>query len=244
MRQDDQWKSASTAGDCTGRDVHVWKMSLLKTDAGFSCDSLSADEMKRAERFRFDSDRNKFVRTRTTLRGLLSRYTGVAAKELTFSYNEYGKPYLRTPGKNKALFFNVSHSRDIALFAFSRNCELGIDIEYMRDDVQCLKLGQRFFAEQEYQALAKLSGNALIRGFYRCWTRKEAFVKAVGAGLSFPLDSFAVTFEEDDRPQLIWTDKARFRGTCTLFPVLHDEKYLAALACLGDPAQVDFYHCS
>lgn len=244
MIQAEQWKIASTAPECPGRSVHVWKLSLVKNDEGFSSDILSKDEIKRAERLCFDSDRNKFVLIRTRLRNLLSRYSGVAAKELSFSYNRYGKPYLLNPGKNKTLFFNVTHSKDIALFAVTRLCEIGIDVEFMRENVKCLKLAQRFFSEQEYQGLAQLSGNALIMGFYRCWTRKEAFIKAVGTGLSFSLNSFAVNFERDDNQKLLWADKERFQGTCNLFPVLHDEHYFASLACLGDPEQIDLYRCS
>ena len=244
MKQAEQWKMASTAPACLGRSVHIWKLSLVKKDDEISSEVLSKDEIQKAERFCFDSDRNNFVLARTTLRNLLSRYTGVAAKELTFSYNRHGKPSLLNPGKNKALFFNVTHSKDIALFAVTRLCEIGIDIEYMGDDVKCLKLAERFFSEQEYQGLAQLSGKALRMGFYRCWTRKEAFVKAVGSGLSFPLNSFAVNFEQDDNPKLLWADKERFQGTCNLFPVLHDEHYFASLACLDDPEQIDFYRCS
>ncbi len=244
MKRAEQWKIASTAPECPGRSVHIWKLSLVKNAEEISSDILSKDEIQKAERFCFDSDRNNFVLTRTTLRNLLSRYTGVAAKELTFSYNRHGKPSLLNPGKNKALFFNVTHSKDIALFAVTRLCEIGIDIEYMRDDVKCLKLAQRFFSEQEYHGLAQLSGKALIMGFYRCWTRKEAFIKAVGSGLSFPLNSFAVNFEKDDNPKLLWVDRERFQGICNLFPVLHDEDYLASLACLGAPEQIDLYRCS
>lgn len=243
MVQPNPWKPASTATDCRGRSVHIWKLSLVNNSEEVSGGSLSRDEIKRAERFCFDSDREKFVRTRNTLRNLLSRYAGIAAKELSFSYNAHGKPSLCDLGKDNSLFFNVSHSQDIALFAFTRLCEVGIDIEYMRGDVKCLNLAQRFFSEQEYQALARLSGHELVRGFYRCWTRKEAFIKAVGSGLSLPLDSFAVNLENDDKPELLWADPTCFQGTCTMFPILHDEEYCASLACLGEPEWIEFYCC-
>ncbi|MDD3813634.1 MAG: 4'-phosphopantetheinyl transferase superfamily protein [Desulfocapsaceae bacterium] len=244
MRQSNHWGPAATATDCTGRSVHIWKLSLLQNSEGISNDILSTDEIHKAERFYFDSDRNKFVLTRTMLRNLLSRYTGVDAKELTFSYNKHGKPYLLNPSKNESIFFNVTHSKDVALFAFTRLCEIGIDIEYIRDDTECLKLAKRFFSEQEYQALAQLSGNDLTMGFYRCWTLKEAFVKALGSGFSFPLNTFTVNFEKDDCPQLTWVDKRRFQGTCKMFSILHDEHYFASLACLKDPAEINYYHCA
>jgi 4'-phosphopantetheinyl transferase len=243
MIKPDHWKSASTAPEFTGNSVHIWKLSLLNNNEVISGDILSKDEIQKAERFRFEVDRNKFVLTRTILRSLLSRYTDVDAKELTFSYNKHGKPYLLNPNKNKSVFFNITYSKDIALFAFTRQCEIGIDIEYMRDNVKCLKLAQRFFSEQEYQALAQLSGNELKMGFYRCWTRKEAFIKAVGTGLSFSLSKFAVNLDKDDNPKLLWADKTHFHGTCNMFPILHDEHYFASLACLCDFEHIDFYHC-
>lgn len=243
MRKSDHWKSVSTVTELTDRTVHVWKLILVNNSEVASSDILSNNEMKKAERFRFEVDKNKFVRIRTVLRNLLSCYTGVAAQELTFSYNRYGKPYLRIANNKKPVFFNLTHSNDIALFAFTRQGELGIDIEYMGENVPSMQLAQRFFSAQEYQALAQLSGNTLKLGFYRCWTRKEAFIKAVGTGLSLPMSSFAVNLEKDDNPKLLWADKTHFHTTCTLFSILHNEHYFASLACLCDPEHIDFYHC-
>lgn len=238
------WKSASTTTQLTENSVHIWKLSLLQSGETSPSDVLSKDEIQKAERFHFTEDKHKFILTRTMLRDLLSRYTGVAANELVFSYNEYGKPFILTLNKKNAVFFNVTHSKDKALFAFSRQCELGIDIEHMRDNVKYLELAKRFFSQQEFQALALLSGNDLKLGFYRCWTRKEAFIKAVGDGLSFSLSKFAVNLDDDDNPRLLWADKTRFAGTCHMYPVLHDEHYFASLACLCKPEYIDFYHCA
>lgn len=237
----DHWRSGEEAPECLGTGVHVWKLALSKSRQEYSAAHLSGDERQRAERFCFDADRKKFVLTRSVLRKLLGRYTGVAADELIFSYNRYGKPYLCPSERHEALFFNITHSRDIALFAFSRFCELGIDIEYRRDEVSCLDLARRFFSEDEYQVLSQFSGDALRQRFYRCWTRKEAFIKAVGRGFSFSLKSFAVNFEEDANPKLLWADSSSFQGSCTMFSIPHDKHYFAALACLGAPEQIACY---
>ncbi len=243
IRSDYRQAAATVVTELTGNGVHIWQLSLLANSEVVSGDTLSKNEIRQAERFHFTTDRLKFILTRTMLRSLLSRYAGVEAKKLTLAYNRHGKPYLLNPDRDKPVFFNVTHSQDIALFAFSRQGEIGIDIEYMRDNIKYLELAQRFFSAQEYQALAQLSGNELKTGFYRCWTRKEAFIKAVGTGLSFSLGKFAVNFENNDNPKLLWADTAHFSGTCNMFPILDDEYYCAALACLCHPGQVDFYYC-
>lgn len=243
MIKSDHWQAADTVTGLTDNSVHVWKLSLLTDSEFISSDTLADNEIQKAGRFHFATDRHTFVRTRTMLRGLLSRYAGVDAKKLTISYNKHGKPYLHNPDRDKAVFFNVTHSKDVALLAFTRQGEIGIDIEYMHDNVKYLELSRRFFSGQEYQALARLSGNELKMGFYRCWTSKEAFVKAVGTGLSSSLGKFAVNLDHNDKPKLLWADKTYFQGICTMFPISHDEHYCASLACLCNPGQVDFYHC-
>ncbi len=243
MIKSDHWQAAATVTELTDNSVHTWKLSLLTNNEVIPGGTLSENEIRKAERFHLATDRHKFVRTRTMLRGLLSRYTGVEAKKLTISYNKHGKPYLLNPDRDKSVFFNVTHSKDVALLAFTRQGAIGIDIEYIHDNVKYLELSRRFFSGQEYQALARLSGNELKMGFYRCWTRKEAFVKAVGSGLSSSLGKFAVNLDNNDKPKLLWADKTYFQGTSTMFSIPHDEHYCASLACLCNPGQVDFYHC-
>lgn len=167
---------------------------------------LSPDEAERAARFRFERDRRAFVTTRGALRELIGSYLGVAPESVTFAYGSNGKPEV------EGLSFNVSHAGDVALAAFGAG-RVGVDVEEMRPDVEMRALARRFFTTAENEALEPLSGDELLRGFYGCWTAKEAFVKAVGEGLSFELDRVEVgvypkvpgIVSVDGRPNDVWT---------------------------------------
>lgn len=141
---------------------------------------LSADEAERAARFDSERARDAFVTTRGALRTLAGSYLGVAPESLVFSYGPKGKPEVA------GLSFNVSHAGDVALAAFG-NGRIGVDVEAIRTDAPVRALARRFFTTAENETLERLSGEDLLRGFYGCWACKEAFVKAVGEGLSFGL---------------------------------------------------------
>lgn len=166
---------------------------------------LSPDEAERAARFRFERDRRAFVTTRGALRTLAGSYLGIAPESVTFAYGLKGKPEV------EGLSFNVSHAGDVALAAFGAG-RVGVDVEAMRPDVEMRALARRFFTPAENEALEPLSGDDLLRGFYACWTSKEAFVKAVGEGLSFELDRVEVAVypkvpgivSVDGRPNDVW----------------------------------------
>lgn len=165
--------------------IEVWRVDVRRAPSDLAR-LLSADEAARAGRFRFDRDRRSFVTTRALLRTLAASYLDVAPEEVVFTYGGKGKPAVT------GLSFNVSHAGDVALAAFARSGRVGVDVEMMRPDVEMLALARRFFTPTETAALERLSGDDLVRGFYRCWTCKEAFVKAVGEGLSFDLDRVEV----------------------------------------------------
>lgn len=162
-------------------EVHVWIVDVrrLWRDAA---SLLSDDEAARAERFRFEPDRESFVATHAALRALAASYLGIEPQEVRFSYGTKGKPAL------SGLALNASHAGDVALAAFAPSGRVGVDVERMRATDDLAALARRFFTESENRALAQLSPGELVTGFYGCWTRKEAFVKALGEGLSFELD--------------------------------------------------------
>ncbi len=166
--------------------LHVWRIDVRRGGDGLR-DVLSRDEVERASRFRFDRDREAFVCTRGALRAVLGSYLGIAPERVELAYGEKGKPEVR------GLSFNVSHAGDVAVAAFTRTGRVGVDVELMRDDVELTALARRFFTSAENDALSRLSGDRLVAGFYSCWTRKEAFVKALGEGLSFELDRVDVS---------------------------------------------------
>jgi 4'-phosphopantetheinyl transferase len=175
--------------------VHVWRASLnhpqnrLQQLRG----TLSADEAERAARFHFERDRQHFIAARGLLREILSRYLKLSPDDLRFKYTSYGKPYLTDECGGAWLRFNVSHSGELALYALSRERELGVDIEQLRTDIEHQQIASQFFSEQEIAALHALPTDLQHEAFFLCWTRKEAYIKGIGEGLSLPLHSFDVS---------------------------------------------------
>ncbi len=155
---------------------------------------LSRDEQERMARFRFETDRDNFLFYRSMLRILLASYLGTPPAELCFAYSAHGKPSLAALSGH--LEFNLSHSHGIVLFAFSRGRRVGVDVEYLRRDLNVQEIAGRFFSAAENHALMQRSD--MHDAFFHCWTRKEAFVKARGEGLSCPLDSFDVSVAPEE----------------------------------------------
>ena len=187
-------------------EVHVW---LAKLD-DYSADSLrlllAKDELARASRFHFDKDRNHYTVTRGLLRKLLAAYLSLPAGQLRFSYAEKGKPALEE-SQRSSLNFNLAHSHDMAIYAFSRNRDVGVDLESIREDLADEKIAERFFSPYEIDALAKLPAELRKQAFFDCWTRKEAYIKARGEGLSMPLNEFDVSLRPGEAAALLRNHK-------------------------------------
>ena len=184
--------------------VHLWQRPLNATGAEVSAcyELLSIEEQERARRFRVDRARKEFVLTRGTLRSLLAQYLGGSPQDIRFQYADHGKP---TVEGESSLFFNVSHTSCLALMAFVKQRAIGVDVENVGREVEAERLTERFFSEHERQALSRLEGDELQAAFFRCWTRKEAYIKAKGDGLSLPLHQFDVSIVEGDRDALLAT---------------------------------------
>ena len=186
----------------TGR-VDIWRVCLDEPAKAFSETSiLSSDEIARASRFHFEKDRIHFTRCRSALRTLLAGYLAIPAAEIRFEYLSSGKPQLAAEQNPRALQFNVSHSANMALIAVGSEHRVGVDIEKIRSDVDTALLAERFFSLRERAGLQALPDHLRVPGFFACWTRKEAFLKATGNGLSFPLADFSVTTHPDLNPEL------------------------------------------
>jgi 4'-phosphopantetheinyl transferase len=173
--------------------VEVWVVDLQasRQRVEYAFQLLSDDERHRAEQFRFPVHRDRFVMARASLRRILATYFEIEPTQLAFRYSEYGKPSLVTPQTD--IRFNVSRSHDKALIACSRGREIGVDTERICRDLDVDDLAQRFFSVAENDRLREVPPNFRHLAFLRCWTCKEAFVKAVGMGLSFDLDKFDVS---------------------------------------------------
>jgi 4'-phosphopantetheinyl transferase len=182
-----------------GRDVHVRSVRLEASDTAVSQLelSLAPDELERAARFRFDYLRHSFVVARGTLRALLGRYLLQPPADLQFEYGANGKPTVRgTTG----IAFNVSHAGDIAAFAFTIGCELGIDLEPIRSIPEMGDVARRFFCSAEVEELASLPQDQKDLGFYSCWTRRESFIKARGDKLATMMDQLQVSLQPGAPP--------------------------------------------
>jgi 4'-phosphopantetheinyl transferase len=187
-------------------DVHVWSMALHVEPAESMelerC--LSVHERCRADRFAFDADRARFVVGRGLLRTILARYSGAPPSEIRFRTNEYGKPSLECErDEGSALQFNFSHSDSIALCALSRGRAVGVDIERERPLPALEEIAERYFSAREHAALCELPEELRRRAFFACWSRKEAYIKARGLGMSLPLASFDVSLAPDEPAMLL-----------------------------------------
>lgn len=214
--------------------IEVWRIGLATAadlDASFAL--LDADEQARAQRFRFPEHRRRFIVAHAAVRRILARCLDTAPQAIEFVRNAHGKPFL----KGRAVpIFSLSHSHELALCAVAEGGELGVDIEHCRE-LPHAELAQRFFAPDEVAALAALPVDRQTDGFFACWSRKEAYIKAKGLGLSLPLDAFAVSIDDDAalrHSHHAPTDAAR----CRLWEVPVAPGYRAALAYCGDaPAE-------
>jgi 4'-phosphopantetheinyl transferase len=184
------------------RDVHVWRLPLAQPPDQLAvlARTLGPDEQTRAARFYFDRDRNAYTATRGALRTLAGHYAGHAPEALIFGYQDRGKPYLATPPAGVDL--NVSHSGDYALLAFTRTGPLGVDVERKRPLSDLPALAKVSFSPHEYAAWCRLPPLDQPEAFFAVWSRKEAFIKATGEGVS-QLADFDVSVRPDEPARLL-----------------------------------------
>ncbi len=203
-----EWQSPPPQLELEDETVHVWRLRLGEAhlDAAQFRPLLDPVECARADRYRFDADRNRFTTARGVLRKLLARYTNLDERELGFTTSRHGKPAIDPNVSGIPIEFNVSHSGALALIAFTARHAVGVDVEEIGRRVSDEKIAERFFSPDEVARLRDLPEADRRVAFFRCWTRKEAFIKAHGDGLSLPLDSFSVTLDGDDSPRLLRFD--------------------------------------
>lgn len=208
-------------------NVHVWVVDLESAPA--TPGILSPSELARAGRFRFAKDRRGFIASHAALRQILAAYTDLHPASLDFMTLPHGKPALVSGG----LQFNLSHSGELALVALAAGCELGVDIERLRAQVEMEAIARRFFSPSETEALLAYPEPERAPAFFRCWTRKEAYVKAIGGGLTISLSSFVVSLEPA-RAELLSGVEAPW----TLHSLDVHPSYCAALAVACNPAEI------
>lgn len=230
------WNSPSETPILSDDDVHVWRASLDPPASVVERleRTLATDERERAGRFRFSRHRSHFIAARGMLRAILGLYLEAEPAALYFQYGPRGKPGLAGDGDDGTLRFNLSHSGELALYAVARGRELGIDVEQIRSDRSDESIARRFFSPSEVEALLALPEGERRDAFFRCWTRKEAYIKARGDGLSLALDQFDVSLAPGEPATLLRTrqdaaDAARW----SLRDLPAGPGYAAALAVEG-----------
>ncbi|MEP0869970.1 4'-phosphopantetheinyl transferase superfamily protein [Trichocoleus desertorum AS-A10] len=219
-------------------EVHVWCADLDQdpTLVEQFHETLTSDEQERAAKFYFPKDRQHFIMARGLLRLILGRYLDQAPAHLRFVYNAYGKPSLEA---SPSLHFNLSHSKGLALLGVSSDRELGIDLEYIRTDFPVDQVAKSVFSVSEQNILRSLPDALKPEAFFNAWTRKEAYIKGLGQGLSIPLDQFDVAFVPSEPATL-----REVRGTWenahnwTLQHLTPVPNYVAAIAVAGSGWQL------
>jgi 4'-phosphopantetheinyl transferase len=189
------WQSGTCELTFPSDHIDVWRVELDAPEPPEqACRSILApDEAVRASRFHFERDRKRYTAGRAVLRLLLGRYLKMPPGEIRFHYESNGKPELAAPHDSRGLRFNVSNSGGLALIAFGSGRAIGIDVEKVRQMPDLLDIARRFFSTHEVQALLAIDKGEREEAFFACWTRKEAFLKATGVGLSYPLADFSVS---------------------------------------------------
>ena len=226
--------------DLVEEDIHVWCASLRQpadiVERLFTM--LSGDEKARAGRYQFEYLQQSFIVARGILRCLLARYMGLQPDQLAFVYLREGKPQL-SEKFDRQVFFNLSHSKELVLYAFSRSRKVGIDIEYIRAVDDLMMIAGHHFSTREMIDLKSLPPHKRLQGFFNCWTRKEAYIKAIGTGLSFPLQEFDVSLQPGKPARLL-----RVRGSVraaerwSMTELKPMDGYAAALVSEGIPGSI------
>jgi len=201
------WLVAPTNLALSSDEVHVFRASLdvPASHVHSMQQTLMRDELRRAARFYFKKDRQHFIVARGLLRTILSRYLDMEPHRLRFCYSDYGKPALVPTSAQTVLNFNLSHSDGLALYAVTRGRQIGVDIERIRVGFEQEQIATRFFSPQENAVLRALSVQMRPEAFFNCWTRKEAYIKAKGEGLSLPLDQFDISLASSKPATLLNT---------------------------------------
>ncbi len=234
------WQPAAPSLSLVPDTADVWRINLERPaiDPLHYRALLDATECARADRYRFEADRNRFTIVRGALRMVLARYTGVPTADIAFVFSKHGKPALAPNTCNEPITFNVSHSGAFALIGVTRDHAIGVDVEEIERKVSLEKIAERFFSPDEVTRLRQFPQAEQRAAFFACWTRKEAFIKAHGDGLSLALDSFSVTLDPDRPPRLLRFDGEPSIDTWTLTAPDVSEGYAGAV-CVA-VSTVDF----
>jgi 4'-phosphopantetheinyl transferase len=229
------WLPAPKKLDLLLNDVHIWRINLNSSESQlqFFRETLSSDEIARAQRFYFPEHRQRFIAGRGTLRAILGQYLGIDPKQVEFEYQPRGKPLLAAKFADQGLLFNLSHSQDLALLGVSYQHQIGVDLEYIRTMSDLEGLAKRFFSSREYEYLRLFSPQEQQQIFFRYWTCKEAYLKATGDGL-VQLEEIEISLTPNQPSQLLVS------GDWNLRELTPAENFAAAVVVAGSNINL---HC-
>ncbi len=238
------WPKAPAHPVLSSDEVHVWCASLDQNAAGYE-PLLSADEQAKAQRFRFEREQRRFVVGRGLLRNILSLYLNFPPEKLQFKYGKQGKPALNTDEFQPTLSFNLAHSGELALYAVTADLEIGIDLEQIRPIPAVQQLAEQFFSPLERAELAALPSTQKLAAFFSGWTRKEAYLKARGDGLTYPLDQFSVSMASEKPARLLnGKEGPQELSRWSLRTLAPAPGYVGALAVAGHNWRLEQWQCA
>jgi 4'-phosphopantetheinyl transferase len=224
--------------------IHVWCAKLEQTPASIrqSFQGLSQDERERAQHFHFERDRRRFIVSHGALRVILGRYLRIEPDHVSFDYAPHGKPYLAQALNPCGIQFNMAHSNELAVYIFARGREAGIDVEYVHPIPELDQIAARFFSASENLVLRAIPAGQRVEAFFNCWTRKEAYIKALGVGLAQPLDQFQVSLIPGEPARLLKVEGlpeqiARY----SMEAFVPAPGYIAALMVEGPECRPDYW---
>lgn len=230
-------------------EVHIWLVLYadLHTKLGDMFQLLSEDERSKADRYHLSKDRQKFILRHGLLRQILVRYLRSNAARLVFQKNDYGKPFLKTGLEEKSVFFSMTHSIDLVLYAFSRDSEIGIDVEHVDSFPDMNGIVQRFFSSPERSEFSLLPAEKRSGAFFRGWTCKEALLKGIGKGLSNGLDNFCVSLDPEKNAEIQDMDSQSFETkewSLNVFETFPDYVSAMAVKSAGRQYAVRYLRCT
>jgi 4'-phosphopantetheinyl transferase len=219
-------------------ELHLWRVCLkdLAAKVPELRLLLSQEEQARGDRYVRSADGVKFMVGRAVLRLILAQYLGLKPGEIFISTGEFGKPHIIKPFNTNSLAFNLSHSGEVCLVALSYAREIGVDVEKLRDDVVVEELATRYFSREEVAELQALPNRLRRLGFFLCWTRKEAYVKAKALGLQIPLDRFSVSLTPGQPAEI----RGAEAGGWTILSFEPEPGYVAAVVSEGPMTSVKY----
>ena len=224
--------NVACSSNLPAHEVHVWRARLSLSTVAVSRrrGSLSSEELERVDRFRSEHDRTRFVLGRIVARSVLGSCLEQPARDVQITLDYLGKPIVAAPSET-LIHFNIAHSGDYVLFALARERRVGVDVEQIRETNDLKEIAARYFSKIEYLRLLTVPERLRAESFYRCWTMKEAYLKARGEGFRLSLDAFDVAFLPSEMPRLLETrfNYVDAKQWC-IYKLDLGSAYLAALA--------------